>query len=194
VPISIISQQNIGASLGQQFVDKSLMAGLLAFILIAIFMIGFYRLPGLLSVIALFIYTIINVVIFKSIPVTLTLSGIAGFVLSAGMAVDANVLIFERMKEELGWGKPLGTASEEGFKRAWPSIRDGNLTTLLSCIFLYWFGSSMIRGFALTLFIGVVTSMLSALIITRTFMNTVIGWKFISNNASWLFPKKNFKK
>jgi preprotein translocase subunit SecD len=191
VPIELVSQQTVGASLGQEFIQKSLYAALLAFILIAIFMVAYYRLPGLISIVALIIYTIINVVIFKSIPVTLTLSGIAGFVLSVGMAVDANVLIFERMKEELGLGKPLGSASEEGFKRAWPSIRDGNLTTLISCFFLYWFGTSMIKGFALTLFIGVVISMLSAMIVTRIFMNTVIGWKWV--NKSWLFPSKKYK-
>jgi len=191
VPIELVSQQTVGASLGQAFIQKSLYAALLAFMLIAIFMIAYYRLPGLLSIIALIIYTIINVVIFKSIPVTLTLSGIAGFVLSVGMAVDANVLIFERMKEELGLGKPLGSALEEGFKRAWPSIRDSNLTTLISCFFLYWFGTSMIRGFALTLFIGVVISMFSAMIITRIFLTTVIGWKW--TNASWLFPSKKYK-
>jgi preprotein translocase subunit SecD len=121
------------------------------------------------------------------------LSGIAGFVLSVGMAVDANVLIFERLKEELTWGKPLGTASEEGFKRAWPSIRDGNLTTLLSCFFLYWFGTSIIKGFALTLFIGVVFSMLSAITITRTFMNVIVGWPFVQR-AKWLFLYKKSKE
>jgi protein-export membrane protein SecD len=191
VPIELVSQQTVGASLGQAFIQKSLNAALLAFILIALFMMAYYRLPGLLSIIALVIYTIINVVIFKSIPVTLSLAGIAGFVLSVGMAVDANVLIFERMKEELGLGKPLGSASEEGFKRAWPSIRDGNYTTLISCFFLYWFGTSMIKGFALTLFIGVIISMLSAMIITRILMTTVIGWKW--TNKSWLFPSKKYK-
>lgn len=193
VPIELVSQQQVGASLGQEFVAKSLMASIIAFILIALFMIAYYRLPGLLSIIALGIYIIINLAIFKTIPVTLTLAGIAGFVLSVGMAVDANVLIFERMKEELGWGKPLGTASEEGFKRAWTSIRDSNLTTILSCVFLYWFGTSMIKGFGLTLFIGVLTSMISAITVTRTLMNTVIGWKFVSN-STWLFPAKKFKK
>jgi preprotein translocase subunit SecD len=191
VPIELVSQQTVGASLGQEFIQKSLMAAILAFILITIFMVAYYRLPGLLSIIALVIYTIINVVIFKSIPVTLTLSGIAGFVLSVGMAVDANVLIFERMKEELGLGKPLASASEEGFRRAWPSIRDGNLTTLISCFFLYWFGTSLIKGFALTLFIGVVISMLSAITITRIFLNTTIGWKW--TNKNWLFPSKKYK-
>ncbi len=189
VPIELVSQQTVGASLGQEFIQKSLNAALLAFLLITIFMVVYYRLPGLLSIFALIIYTIINVVIFKSIPVTLTLSGIAGFVLSAGMAVDANVLIFERLKEELRAGKPLASATTEAFRRAWTSIRDGNLTTLLACFFLYWFGTSMIKGFAVTLFIGVVISMLSAIIITRTFMELVIGWKFV-NNTSWLFLGK----
>jgi protein-export membrane protein SecD len=191
VPIKLISQQTVGASLGQEFIQKSLYAALLAFILIAIFMVAYYRLPGLISIVALIVYTIINIFVFKSIPITLTLSGIAGFVLSVGMAVDANVLIFERMKEELGLGKPLGSASEEGFRRAWTSIRDGNYTTLLSCFFLYWFGTSMIKGFALTLFIGVIISMLSAMIITRIFMTTVIGWKW--TDKSWLFPSKKYK-
>jgi len=193
VPIELVSQQTVGASLGQTFVEKSLRAALLAFILIALFMILYYRLPGLLSIIALVIYVIINLVIYKLIPVTMTLSGIAGFVLSVGMAVDANVLIFERLKEELTWGKPLGSASEEGFKRAWPSIRDGNLTTLISCFFLYWFGTSIIKGFALTLFIGVVFSMLSAITITRTFMNVIIGWGPVQR-AKWLFLYKKNKE
>ncbi|OGY42283.1 MAG: protein-export membrane protein SecD, partial [Candidatus Buchananbacteria bacterium RBG_13_36_9] len=192
VPINLISQQTVGASLGQEFVDLSLQAALLAFILITIFMIVYYRLPGLLSILALIIYVIINIDIYKLIPVTLTLSGIAGFVLSVGMAVDANVLIFERLKEELGLGKPLGSASEEGFKRAWTSIRDGNLTTLISCVFLYWFGSSIIRGFALTLFIGVCLSMLSALLITRTLMNWTNGWGWV-NKLNWLFLRQKIK-
>ncbi|MCX6746214.1 MAG: protein translocase subunit SecD [Candidatus Parcubacteria bacterium] len=192
VPINLISQQTIGASLGQKFIDLSLKAAILAFLLISLFMILYYRLPGLLSIIALIIYVAINVTIFKLMHVTLTLSGIAGFVLSVGMAVDANVLIFERLKEELGLDKPLGSAAEEGFKRAWPSIRDGNLTTLISCIFLYWFGSSIIRGFALTLFIGVCLSMFSAIIITRTLLNWVIGWSWVNQNK-WLFLRKKPK-
>lgn len=193
VPIDLISQQMVGASLGQAFIGKSLFAAILAFFLITLFMILYYRLPGLLAIIALVIYTIINLAIFKLIPVTLTLSGIAGFVLSVGMAVDANVLIFERLKEELGLNKPLGSATEEAFKRAWTSIRDSNITTLLSCFFLYWFGTSMIKGFALTLFIGVIISMISAITITRTFMNVVVGWKWVNNN-NWLFLRKNNNK
>jgi preprotein translocase subunit SecD len=126
------------------------------------------------------------------LPVTLSLAGIAGFVLSVGMAVDANVLIFERLKEELGAGKPLASATEEAFRRAWPSIRDGNYTTLLSCFFLYWFGTSMIKGFALTLFIGVVLSMLSAITVTRTFMRIVNGWGLV-NRLNWLFLRQKAK-
>jgi protein-export membrane protein SecD len=192
VPINLVSQTTVGASLGQQFVDKSLSAALFAFILIAIFMILYYRLPGILSIIALVIYAIINLALYKLVPVTMTLSGIAGFVLSVGMAVDANVLIFERLKEELGLGKPLSSASEEAFKRAWSSIRDGNYTTLISCFFLYWFGTSMIKGFALTLFIGVVLSMLSAITITRTLMRVVNGWGFV-NRIVWLFLRQKPK-
>ncbi|MDD5341534.1 MAG: protein translocase subunit SecD [Patescibacteria group bacterium] len=192
VPINLVSQSTVGASLGQQFVGKGLNAALLAFLLIALFMIFYYRLPGLLSVVALIIYTIINLAIYKLVPVTMTLSGIAGFVLSVGMAVDANVLIFERLKEELGQGKPLASATEEAFRRAWPSIRDGNYTTLLSCFFLYWFGTSIIKGFALTLFIGVILSMLSAITITKTFMRTVNGWGF-TNRLNWLFLRQKNK-
>ena len=193
VPIELVSQSTVGASLGQQFIDKSLNAAFLAFVLIALFMILYYRLPGLLSVIALIIYAIINMAIYKLIPVTMTLSGIAGFVLSVGMAVDANVLIFERLKEELSWGKPLLTAASEGFNRAWPSIRDSNITTIFSCFFLYWFGTSIIKGFALTLFIGVITSLLSAITITKTFMNTIIGWGFVQRKK-WLFLYKKSKE
>ena len=193
VPIQLVSQSTVGASLGQQFIDKSLNAALLAFILIALFMICYYRLPGLLSIIALVIYAIINMAIYKLIPVTMTLSGIAGFVLSVGMAVDANVLIFERLKEELSWGKPLLTAASEGFNRAWPSIRDSNITTIFSCFFLYWFGTSIIKGFALTLFIGVITSLLSAITITRTFMNVIIGWGPVQR-SKWMFLYKKSKE
>jgi preprotein translocase subunit SecD len=192
VPISLISQSTIGASLGQAFISKSLSAALLAFLLIALFMILYYRLPGLLAVFALIVYAILNLTIFKLIPVTLTLAGIAGFVLSVGMAVDANVLIFERLKEELGLDKPLSPATDQAFKRAWTSIRDSNVTTMISCFFLYWFGTSVIKGFALTLFIGVITSLLSAITITRTFMLIVNGWGPVERHG-WLFLRKKPK-
>jgi preprotein translocase subunit SecD len=167
-------------------VAKSLIAGLIGFLAVAIFMILYYRLPGLLSAIALVFYAAIVLAIFKLIPVTLTLAGIAGFVLSVGMAVDANVLIFERMKEELKWGKPLGSAIDEGFKRAWPSIRDGNFTTLISCLVLFWFSTSMIKGFALTLSVGVILSMLSALTVTRNLLKLIAPWF----HGTWLFGVK----
>jgi len=189
VPIELVSQQTVGATLGHESLQLSLEAALLGLILVALFMIIYYRLPGLISVVALLIYGILVLAVFKLIPVTLTLAGIAGFILSLGMAVDANVLIFERMKEELKEGKPLGSAIDEGFRRAWPSIRDGNFSTLITCVILYWFGTSIIKGFALTLFIGVVLSMLTALFITKTILQLVIGWNFI-NKINWLFLYK----
>ncbi len=190
VPINLISQETIGAALGAESVSKSLMAGLLGFLAVIIFMILYYRLPGFLSALALVFYAVLVLALFKLIPVTLTLAGIAGFVLSVGMAVDANVLIFERMKEELKLGKPLGSAIDEGFKRAWPSIRDGNLTTLISCLVLFWFSTSMIKGFALTLSVGVILSMFSALFITRTLLNFIAPW---FHKGTWLFGVKNKK-
>jgi len=191
VPISLISQETIGAALGQESVAKSLMAGLIGFLAVVVFMILYYRLPGLLSALALAFYAVLVLALFKLIPVTLTLAGIAGFVLSVGMAVDANVLIFERLKEELRWGKPLGSATDEAFKRAWPSIRDGNLTTLISCLVLFWFSTSMIKGFALTLSVGVILSMFSALFITRSFLRLIAPW--FQNKGTWLFGVRNKK-
>jgi len=185
VPIILISQQSIGASLGEISLAKSLKAILFGLIAVALFMIFYYRLPGILAVIALAIYTIIVLAIFKLIPVTLTLAGIAGFILSVGMAVDANVLIFERMREELKSGKSLGGSIGDGFKRAWPSIRDGNISTLITAIILFWFGTSMIKGFALTLFFGVLTSMFTAIVITKTFLKLLIGRKL--EKLKWLY-------
>lgn len=183
VHIDLISQQTVGASLGQDSLNKSLKAGLMGFLLVVIFMLLYYRLPGLIASLALCIYGVLILTLFKIVPVTLTLSGIAGFVLSIGLAVDANVLIFERTKEELKRGKLLERAIEEGFKRAWPSIRDGNLTTLLSCLILFWFSESMVKGFALTLGIGILISLFSALVITRFFLRFVSPWV----KGVWLF-------
>ena len=195
VPIGLVSQQTVGASLGHESLALSMKAGLIGFLFVILLMILYYRLPGVLSVITLSIYTIIVVFIFKAVPVTMTLAGIAGFILSVGMAVDANVLIFERMKEELKLGKPLGTSIEEGFKRAWPSIRDGNATTIITCIILFWFGSSTIKGFALTLLIGVLVSMFSAIVISRQFLMLTLRNKKDDINH-WLFgvSKKETKK
>ncbi|MFH0923278.1 MAG: protein translocase subunit SecD [Candidatus Falkowbacteria bacterium] len=190
VPINLINQQTVGASLGHESVANSLRAGIIGLILVAIFMVIFYRLPGLLAVFALAIYGALILAIFKLWPVTLTLSGLAGFILSIGMAVDANVLIFERFKEELRSGKPLDSAIEEGFMRAWPSIRDGNVSTLITCFILIQFSTSIIKGFAITLGLGVLISMFSAIVITRNFLRLASGewlekrmWLIFSRNA-----------
>lgn len=170
VPIKLVSQETVGASLGNASVGKSLFAGLIGFALVALLMILYYRLAGLMSVVALIIYAIFTLAVFKFVPVTLTLAGIAGFILSIGMAVDANVLIFERLKEELREGKDLDFAITESFRRAWPSIRDGNITTLITSGILFWFSTSLIRGFALTLSLGILASMFSAIVVTRILM------------------------
>lgn len=183
VPINLISQQSIGPTLGEKVLNKNIMAGIYGIILVALFLILWYRLPGLLAVLALCVYTVLILAIFKLIPVTLTAAGIAGFILSVGMAVDANILIFERMKEERRNGKALNAAITEGFSRAWLSIRDSNVSSLISAAILYWMGTSMVKGFALTLFIGVIVSMFSAIIISRTLLLAlgVKGEKAISN-------------
>jgi len=185
VPISLISQTTVGATLGNESVQKSLVAGAWGMILVAIFMILYYRLPGVLSVVALLIYATVALAIFKLIPVTLTLAGFAGFVLSVGMAVDANVLIFERMKEELRAGRDLTKAVEEGFHRAWSSIRDSNISSLITCAILFWFGSSIIKGFAVTLAIGIIVSMFSAVTISRQLLRLVVKWRV--SKAIWLY-------
>ncbi|MBU0670840.1 protein translocase subunit SecD, partial [Patescibacteria group bacterium] len=170
VPITLINQRNIGPTLGQESIEKSLLAGLIGLIVLSLFIIIYYRLPGVMAVVALIIYGLIILAIFKLWPVTLTLAGVAGFIISIGMAVDANVLIFERMKEELRNKKPLRQAIEDGFKRAWTSIRDSNISTLITCLILAWMGTSLIQGFAITLMIGILVSMFSAIVITRTFL------------------------
>ena len=176
VPVELISQQTIGASLGAESLDKSLKAGLYALVIVMLFMVAYYRLPGVLSVIALVLYMTMTLSIFKVMGVTLSLAGIAGLILSIGMAVDANVLIFERLKEELKKGRSLKAAVEEGFLRAWTSIRDGNVSTLITCFLLIGFGSSFVQGFAVTLAIGVAMSMFSAVVITRVLLRFVVAW------------------
>ncbi len=173
VPIRLIAQQSVEASLGREALASTLMAGMIGFLAVAAFMMLWYRLPGVLAVAALGIYTAITLAIFKLIPVTVTLAGIAGFILSIGMAVDANILIFERLKEELRRGLVLDDAIREGFARAWTSIRDSNVSSLLTSAVLYWLGTSMVQGFALTLGIGILISMVSAISITRTFLFAV---------------------
>jgi protein-export membrane protein SecD len=176
VPIDLISQQAVGASLGAESLERSLKAGIAGIVVVMLFMLIYYRLPGLLAVIALSVYISVTLMIFKAINVTLSLAGIAGFILSIGMAVDANVLIFERLKEELREGKSLKGAVEEGFVRAWTSIRDGNVSTLITCALLMWFGSSFVQGFAVTLAIGILISMFSAITITRAMLRFIVPW------------------
>lgn len=180
LPVSLhpTSSQVVAASLGSQYVNDAEKAGIIAMIIVALFMIAYYRLPGLLADLALVMYAIVVFALFKFIGVTLTLAGIAGFILSIGMAVDANVLIFERMKEELRSGKTLGAAVETGFKRAFPSIRDSNASTLITTVILFWFGhnfaASTITGFASTLFIGVLVSLLTAVFVSHTFLRLLV--------------------
>lgn len=178
VPLEVVQSRTVGPTLGQDSIDRSLTAGGIGLGIVCLFMILYYRLPGVLSVVALLIYTTVTFSLFKLIPVTLTLAGIAGFILSIGMAVDANILIFSRLKEELRTGKTLSAAVEAGFDHAWPSIRDSNISSMITAAILYWFGrytgASIITGFALTLFIGVAVSMFSAITVTRTFLRLMI--------------------
>jgi preprotein translocase subunit SecD len=173
-PITQISNDQVPATLGAEFLQQTLLAAAIGIALVFLFMLVYYRLPGAVASFALAYYTLVVLAIFRLIPVTLTLAGIAGFVLSVGMAVDANILIFERSKEELRLGKPLTAAIEAGFSRAWNSILDSNVSSLITAGILYWFGSSTIRGFALVLIIGVLTSMFSAITVTRTILRIVV--------------------
>jgi preprotein translocase subunit SecD len=172
--LKIIQEQDVDATLGSDSIQKSLIAGAIGAAMIIIFMLLYYRLSGLVACMALIIYTVVLLAIFKLVPITLTLPGVAAFIVSLGMAVDANVLIFERMKEELRAGRTIGAAVEAGFSRAWPAIRDSNVTTFIACIILAWFGTTMgafmVSGFAITLFIGVALSMFSAITISRMFL------------------------
>jgi preprotein translocase subunit SecD len=179
VPVSIQSETTVDATLGADSVHKSIVAGELALLVVIAFMLLYYRLPGLAASGALIVYALITLSIFKLIPVTLTLAGIAGFILSVGMAVDANILIFERMREELRSGKTIAAAIRAGEDRAWPSIRDSNTSTLITCAVLYFFGqqfgATIIMGFALVLGIGVVVSLFSAIFVTRTFLELLLS-------------------
>ena len=175
VPAKIVEESMVSPTLGADSLHKSLMAGLIGLSLVALFMLFWYRVPGFIACIALAIYAVLNFAVFKLIPVTLTLAGIAGFILSIGMAVDANILIFERTKEELKAGRTLYTAIEAGFERAFTSIFDSNTTTIITCVILYILGSSIVKGFALTLAIGVIISMFTAITVTRNIMHVMFG-------------------
>lgn len=178
IPIKVVESRTVGPTLGQESVQKSLFAGLIGLLIVILFMGFYYRLPGILADLALITYALISLMIFKTVPVVLTLPGIAGFILSIGMAVDANILIFERLKEELRAGRTLRQAIDLGWSRAWPSIRDSNFSTLITCGILYWFGNafgaSLVKGFSLTLALGVVVSLFTAIIVTRTFLHVML--------------------
>ncbi len=233
VPIKLVSQQNVGATLGQESVNKSIIAGLIGMLLVAVFMISYYRFPGFLAVLALCVYALVSFAVFKIgvsftvvflvglffflgltvnswfgllallsyitimllgglSPVTLTLAGIAGFILSIGMAVDANILIFERMKEEIRSGKEIHKAVEDGFARAWLSIRDSNVSSLITTSILYFFGTPAIKGFAVTLGIGILISMFTAITVTRTLLKLFVGNNILTH--PWLFGVSKIKE
>jgi preprotein translocase subunit SecD len=191
VPLKVVNNVTVGPTLGQESVDRSLLAGIIGLGVVMIFMLTYYRLPGLLADLALLIYTAVVLSIFKLLPVVLTLAGIAGFVLSIGMAVDANILIFERLKEELRFGRTVRSAIDAGWRRAWPSIRDSNFSTLITCAILFWFGNqfgaTIVKGFALTLAIGVLVSMFTAIVVTRTFLHVVLETVGI-RHLGWILP------
>ena len=189
VALKVAESRAVGPTLGQDSIRESLIAGIIGMLVVIVYMLLYYRLPGVVADLALLIYTAIVLALFKLIPVTLTLPGIAGFILSIGMAVDANVLIFERMKEEMRHGKPLHAAVDAGFSRAWNSIRDSNVSTLITCVILFWFGSTfgatIVKGFALTLAVGVLVSLFTAIVVTRTFLHFVMDTKLAQNH--WWF-------
>jgi preprotein translocase subunit SecD len=189
IPLKVVETRTIGPTLGQDSLQKSLIALLIGFIIVILFMALYYRLPGVLADISIIIYALITFSIFRYVPVTLTLPGIAGIMLSTGSALDANILIFERLKEELRAGRRLNQAVEIAWKRAWPSIRDSNVATLITCGILFWFGSAfgatIVKGFALTLSIGVIISLFTAIFVTRTFLNLVLAYVQDKNYTRW---------
>src|SRR4030066_684143 len=189
IPLKVATSSTVGPTLGQDSLRKSLTAGLIGMSVVILFMALYYRLPGIVADLALVCYALITYALFRLIPVTLTLPGIAGFVLSVGVAVDANVLIFERIKEELRAGRSLRTAIDLGWKNAWPSIRDSNFSTLITCVILFWFGNtfgaSIVKGFSLTLAIGVMVSMFTAIVVTRTFLHLVLDNINFTQHTRW---------
>ncbi|MDD5490152.1 MAG: protein translocase subunit SecD [Candidatus Moranbacteria bacterium] len=194
LPITLIGQQSVEASLGQASLTKSLKAGAIGIILVMIFMIFYYRFLGLVASVALVLYTSLMVALFKMSTgtpwsITLTLAGIAGFILSVGMAVDANILIFERTKEEIRKGRSLKGAIDEGFHRAWPSIRDSNISTMITSLILIWFGTGFVKGFAVTLLLGVLVSMFTAIVLVRTILTAIVG-DWAEGRKSWVIADK----
>jgi len=189
IPLKIVETRTVGPTLGQDSLQKSLIAGVVGFTIVILFMGLYYRLPGLVADVAIILYAIFAFALFRFIPITLTLPGVAGFLLSTGAALDANILIFERFKEELRSGKPIQQSLLLGWKRAWPSIRDSNIATLITCAILFWFGSTfgatIVKGFSLTLALGVIVSLFTALVITRALLNLAINTFKPKNFVKW---------
>jgi preprotein translocase subunit SecD len=189
VPVKVVESRTVGPTLGEESVRKSVLAGGIGLAVVILFMALYYRLPGILADLALILYALISFMLFKIIPITLTLPGIAGFILSIGMAVDANVLIFERLKEELRLGRTLRQAIDLGWNRAWPSIRDSNISTLITCTILFifgnTFGASMVKGFSINLALGVLVSLFTAIIVTRTFLHLVLDNVKLDEHPKW---------
>ncbi len=189
VPVKVVESRTVGATLGEESVRKSLLAGMIGLGVVILFMVLYYRLPGFIADLALIVYALLSLGLFKLIPVVLTLPGIAGFILSIGMAVDANILIFERLKEELRAGRNLRQAIDLGWSRAWPSIRDSNTSSLITCLILYvfgnTFGASMVKGFSVTLALGILMSLFTAIIVTRTFLHTLLDNLKLSDHPRW---------
>jgi preprotein translocase subunit SecD len=189
VPVKVVESRTVGATLGEESVRKSLTAGVIGLAVVILFMLLYYRMPGFIADLALISYAILALALFKLIPVVLTLPGIAGFILSIGMAVDANILIFERLKEELRSGRNLRQAIDLGWSRAWPSIRDSNTSTLITCLILYvfgnTFGASIVKGFSVTLALGVGVSLFTAIIVTRTFLHTLLDNVKLAEHPRW---------
>ena len=194
IPAKIIEENSVGPTLGLDSIEKSKIAGMVGLALVTLFMLIYYRVPGIIANIALLIYGLIIFAIFKVVPITLTLAGIAGFILSIGMAVDANILIFERTKEELNAGRTLFTAINAGFDRAFTSIFDSNMTTIITCMILYLLGTSIVKGFALTLAIGVMVSMFTAITVTKNFMHLLFGTGQLKNPEWFGLKKEQIKK
>lgn len=189
IPLKVVETRSVGPTLGEESLDQSLVAGVIGFIIVILFMVIYYRMPGVIAAIAIIIYALITFAIFRYIPVTLTLAGIAGFLLSTGSALDANILIFERMKEELRAGKNIQNAMSLGWQRAWTSIRDSNIATLITCFILFWFGSqfgaTIVKGFSITLALGVVVSVFTAIVVTRAFLSLLFHFYTPKNLTNW---------
>jgi preprotein translocase subunit SecD len=189
IPLKVVESRTVGPTLGQDSLNKSLVALAVGFTIVILFMALYYRLPGIVADVAIILYALITFALFKYIPVTLTLPGIAGFMLSTGSALDANILIFERLKEEIRSGRSLPQAIDLAWRRAWPSIRDANIATLITCGILYWFGSTfgatIVKGFSITLALGISVSLFTAIIVTRTFLNLVLNLLQGKSYARW---------